>query len=70
MFNNGEMEGVEDYWNDVVKVFSNEFLYEDEKAIGFMRPIIHTLNKQEFVYGRGHKFKKNVIVMGDIVEDS
>lgn len=43
-------------------------------AIGYRRPVIHILNKQEFIYdeklsGSPMPSKKNLIVMGDILED-
>ena len=52
-------------------VFSNEFHYHNEKTISFSKPVIHCLNKKEFLYNENtfKKFRKNVIIMGDLIED-
>ena len=57
------------YYLDKVKIFSNGFLYEEDRAVGFTRPVIHILNKQQFIYEHDHEFRKNVILMGDVLED-
>ena len=51
------------------KVFSNDFVYEEGATVDFKKPIIHILNKQEIIYSSNIDFKRNVIVMGDILED-
>lgn len=52
-------------------VFSNEFHYHNDKTISFAKPVIHSLNKKEFIYNENtiKKFRKNVIIMGDLIED-
>ena len=71
VMNNGEIDNdnAKSCW-DSAKIFSNAFHYHDEGfTIDFKRPIIHVLNKQQFIYETNTDFKRNVIVMGDILED-
>jgi HAD superfamily hydrolase (TIGR01544 family) len=70
VMHNGEVknESVASCW-ETTKVFSNEFNYEADKTVGFKLPIIHVLNKQEVIYNSNIDFKRNVIVMGDLLED-
>lgn len=52
------------------KVFSNEFQYDAHSVVtGWKLPIVHILNKQEVIYNSNIDFKRNVLVMGDILED-
>lgn len=37
--------------------------------IGYKKPVIHVLNKQEFIYDAHTNFRRNVLVMGDFLED-
>ena len=57
-----------------VGILSNEFEYSNDSAStvsGYREPLIHSGNKQEVIYDHsGVDLRKNVIVMGDIVEDS
>ena len=32
------------------KIFSNEFTYAEERMVGYKKPVIHVLNKQQFIY--------------------
>lgn len=68
--NNGEVESdlAKSCW-ETSRIFSNEFKYERGVTVGYKEPIIHILNKQEVIYESNIDFKKNVIVMGDILED-
>ena len=54
-----------------MQVLSNRFIYESEIGIDYEKPLIHILNKQRFIYETCDKraFRKNVVVMGDILED-
>lgn len=55
-----------------VNILSNQFEYEDQVVKGYKTPLIHSANKLEVIYNakRGKELlRKNVIVMGDIVED-
>lgn len=55
---------------DQTRIYSNEFTYHEEGfTVDFKRPIIHILNKQQFIYEQHKDFKRNIIVMGDILED-
>eukprot|EP00347_Sterkiella_histriomuscorum_P009143 403342355 len=51
------------------KIFSNEFNYAEDVMIGYKKPVIHVLNKQQFIYDKHKNFRKNVIIMGDFIED-
>jgi hypothetical protein len=57
-------------------VIANTFEYnEGEEAVDYHRPSIHSINKQEFLYDGLVKHKacerlKNVMIMGDILEDA
>jgi phosphoglycolate phosphatase-like HAD superfamily hydrolase len=42
---------------------------QDSVMIDYMRPVLHTLNKQHFIYKYGKNLKRNVIVIGDLIED-
>lgn len=37
--------------------------------IGYKKPVIHVLNKQQFIYDSHKEFRKNIIILGDILED-
>lgn len=51
-------------------IYSNTFEYHEERTVDFRKPVMHILNKQQFIYENSDtEFKKNVIVMGDILED-
>ena len=50
-------------------ILSNSFVYENEITIDYKKPILHILNKQQFIYENTKEMRKNVIVMGDILED-
>ncbi|TNV77402.1 hypothetical protein FGO68_gene11395 [Halteria grandinella] len=68
----GEAENeLREYWDSSVKVLSNRFIYANTIGIDYQKPIIHVLNKQQFIYDTEPKreFKRNVIVMGDLLED-
>jgi hypothetical protein len=76
IMHNGEIESEEvmhEYWVNKVKVLSNKFIYEDEKGtVSYQEPIIHILNKQSFIYELNEEikeFRKNVLIMGDILDD-
>lgn len=75
ILHNGETgnkeDDLRDYWHKQVQILSNKFIYHDNVGIDFERPIIHILNKQQFIYDQQAKrsFRKNVIVMGDILDD-
>ncbi|TNV81255.1 hypothetical protein FGO68_gene15065 [Halteria grandinella] len=75
MLHNGETgeaeEGLREYWEKRVQVLSNRFIYENGQGIDYVRPVIHILNKQQFIYDTDPsiKFRKNVLIMGDILED-
>jgi hypothetical protein len=71
---NGEIEKEEEmteYWNKQVSVLSNKFIYKDNVCVDYFKPIIHILNKQKFIYdlGDAKSFRKNVLIMGDILDD-
>ena len=52
-------------------LYSNGFIYENGKTVDFIKPVIHLMNKQNFIYNLNPKEnKKNVIMMGDMIEDS
>lgn len=87
IFFNGEIqsEDVKSYFIDEehVRVIANTFEYdEDHKAVDYHRPIIHSMNKREFLYKDEapataesvvkkeiYHRRKNVMVMGDILDD-
>lgn len=75
ILHNGEMGAAEEelrvYWERRVEVLSNRFIYHNDEGIDYMRPVIHILNKQQFIYDSEppKKFRRNVIIMGDILED-
>lgn len=54
---------------ETMGIYSNTFEYIEERTVDYRKPIIHILNKQSFIYENSTNFKKNVIVMGDILED-
>lgn len=56
-------------WWDKVGIFSNEFKYDNDTTIGFKNPIVHVLNKREIIYKERADFRRNVIILGDIIED-
>jgi len=65
--------------NNYMRIISNEFLFkEDDSAtsaptIGYKIPMIHSGNKASFIYELEEietMMRPNVLVMGDIVEDS
>jgi len=37
--------------------------------VDYKKPIIHVLNKQEIIYNSNIDFKRNVLVMGDLLDD-
>ena len=53
-------------------ILSNQFEYSSDDIVnGYCEPLIHSGNKQEVIYDQsGVSLRKNVLVMGDIVEDS
>ena len=66
---NGEIsQELYDKFQKKMYIFGNSFLYKDT-AYDYSRPIIHTLNKKEFIYGQGKEFKKNMIIVGDNLDD-
>lgn len=50
------------------KVISNRFTYKDGKTDGY-HPLIHPFNKQSTLYSQMGDLRKNIILMGDILED-
>jgi len=56
-----------------ISILSNQFEYDesaDRVVNGYKLPLIHSANKQFVIYEtRKTPLRKNVIVMGDIVED-
>lgn len=79
VFFNGEVdnEDIRSYFIDGehVRVIANTFEYNNEVAVDYCRPIIHSMNKQEFLYPNSdvrcekYQRRKNVMVMGDILDD-
>ena len=63
-------EGSHDF--SKVPILSNKFRYTEAGAVcGYISPLIHSANKQEAIYDEhGLVLRENIIVMGDIVEDS
>jgi Pyrimidine 5'-nucleotidase (UMPH-1) len=61
------------YWDKHVQILSNKFIYHNNIGIDYVKPIIHILNKQQFIYdgseAESRNFKSNTIIMGDILED-
>ncbi|CDW81068.1 cytosolic 5-nucleotidase 3 isoform 2 [Stylonychia lemnae] len=51
------------------RIFSNQFHYRDDIAYDYKKPVIHVLNKQDFIYDQATSFRRNVLVMGDFLED-
>ena len=63
-----------EYCANQVTVLSNKFIYqgEDFGSIDYQKPLIHILNKQQFIYDLGHEpkeYRRNVLIMGDILDD-
>ena len=61
-----------EFWHKRVQVLSNSFIYsEADVGIDYSRPLVHILNKEQFIYDvqADRPFKRNVIIMGDILED-
>ena len=78
ILHNGEIDKhggdeLREFYHNNVKILSNTFIYDENIGIDYCRPLVHILNKQTFIYdGENAKerlFKKNVIIMGDILED-
>ena len=72
MFNGEILDGHKYLEEEHLKIIANSFKYENDFAVDYLRPIIHSMNKQDFLYTAESKLnnrKKNVLVMGDLVED-
>lgn len=76
ILHNGEIadeETIREFWDQQVSILSNKFLYNENIGFDYERPIIHILNKQKFIYDFGHvankPFRRNVLIMGDILDD-
>ena len=72
IMHNGETEEeIFEYWHQHVQVLSNQFEFVEDRGVGYQTPLIHILNKRAFIYDENAKrsFRKNTIVMGDIIED-
>jgi len=63
---------LKDFWHKRVQVLSNSFIYSDsDVGIDYSKPLVHILNKEQIIYDvqADRPFKRNVIIMGDILED-
>ena len=59
---------------------SNSFIYDhfhnpvtgkqELQTIDYNRTILHSMNKKGYIYHHAKDLRKNVILMGDIIEDS
>lgn len=62
--------------NDKIKVISNDFIFNEQgKAIGYKKPIVHTLNKgeikpEDFGISKEILERKNLLLIGDSVDDT
>ena len=53
-----------------ISILSNQFEYENDTAVGYKTPLIHSGNKQGIIYDQVKvPLRRNALVMGDIVED-
>ena len=63
-----------EFWDSHVRILSNNFLYKDGIGVSYSKPLVHILNKQKFIYDLAEAemrkaYRKNVVIMGDILED-
>jgi len=50
MFNGELKDGPKYLEKETLNIIANSFMYENDFAIDYIRPIIHSMNKKEFLY--------------------
>ena len=69
-------QGSEPHDFSFIDILSNKFEFNADGVVcGYEVPLIHSANKREVIYDefashQGLSLKRNIIVMGDIIEDS
>ena len=78
--NSSQLRGKDLFDHFGVKVLSNSFVYERQENVvtgqlelqtsDYNRTILHSMNKKGYIYHHAKDLRRNVILMGDIIEDS